>query len=143
MAERVNRPTKKLEAARYYQIMERLRQETQTAGSNVMVTAQDRDVSLLQSELARQAEADKKLDRAASRSSSAPASAAATGSAGSAACSTGSIAREAHPLMRPASTAREALADPAKIALRPTGARRSTARRRLPRRSKPRARSTC
>ena len=41
--------------ARYEQIMERLRQETEAASDTVLVTAQDREVSLLQSALAREA----------------------------------------------------------------------------------------
>ena len=52
----------RLQVERYYQIMERLRQETKTTGSNVMVTVQDREVSRLQSEVARRAEAAQALD---------------------------------------------------------------------------------
>ena len=48
--------------ARYYQVMERLRQETDAAGSDLMITVPDREVSLLQSEMARRAEADRALD---------------------------------------------------------------------------------
>ena len=54
-------PEARLAVARYEHIMERLRQETQDAGPDVMVTVQDRDVSRLQSELARQAAAERAL----------------------------------------------------------------------------------
>jgi hypothetical protein len=40
---------------RYAQIKERLRQETRVVGPDLMITVPDREVSLLQSELARQA----------------------------------------------------------------------------------------
>jgi hypothetical protein len=52
----------RLRSERYAQIMERLRQETKNAGSNLMITVQDREASILQSELARQADEGKKLD---------------------------------------------------------------------------------
>ncbi len=52
----------RLRRERYAQIMERLRQETENAGSNLMITVQDREASILQSELARQADEGKKLD---------------------------------------------------------------------------------
>jgi hypothetical protein len=52
----------RLKVARYYQIMERLRQETSEIGSDLMITVPDREVSRLQSELALQAAAAKKLD---------------------------------------------------------------------------------
>ncbi len=52
----------RLRVERYYQIMERLRQETSDTGSNLMITVPDREVSRLQSELARQASEAKKLD---------------------------------------------------------------------------------
>jgi len=42
--------------ARYGQVLERLRQETNQTGAELMVTVSDRDVSLLQSEIARQAQ---------------------------------------------------------------------------------------
>jgi hypothetical protein len=51
----------RLLAARYELVKDRLRLETEEAGSNVMVTIPDRDVSLLQSELARRAEVERKL----------------------------------------------------------------------------------
>ena len=47
--------------ARYTQITERLRQETKDTGADLLVTVSDRDVSLLQSELARRAEAEREL----------------------------------------------------------------------------------
>jgi hypothetical protein len=52
----------RLKLARYYQIMERLRQETGQTGSSLMVTAPDREVSRLQSEVARQAAEATALD---------------------------------------------------------------------------------
>ena len=52
----------RLRRERYYQIMERLRQETRHAGSNVMITLPDREASIVQSELAREAAEGKKLD---------------------------------------------------------------------------------
>lgn len=55
-------PENRLRSARYAQIMERLRQETSHAGSNIMITVQDREVSILQSELARQAAEGRTLD---------------------------------------------------------------------------------
>ena len=58
----VESPENRLRSERYAQIMERLRQETNHAGSNIMITVQDREVSILQSELARQAAEGRKLD---------------------------------------------------------------------------------
>jgi hypothetical protein len=55
-------PENRLRSERYAQIMERLRQETNHAGSNIMITVPDREASILQSELARQAAEGKKLD---------------------------------------------------------------------------------
>src|SRR4029453_4031844 len=52
----------RLRSERHNQIMERLRQKTQPAGSNLMITVQDREASILQSELARQAAEGKALD---------------------------------------------------------------------------------
>jgi len=43
--------------ARYSQVLERLRQETNQTGTGLMVTVSDRDASLIQSEIARQAQA--------------------------------------------------------------------------------------
>ena len=51
----VETPEERLRVERYYQIMERLRQETAGTGSKLMITVPDREVSILQSELARQA----------------------------------------------------------------------------------------
>jgi len=51
----VETPEERLRVERYYQIMERLRQETADTGSKLMITVPDREVSVLQSELARQA----------------------------------------------------------------------------------------
>ena len=52
----------RLRVERYYQIMERLRQETSNTGSNLMITVPDREASRLQSELARQARDGRALD---------------------------------------------------------------------------------
>src|SRR5262245_41648059 len=51
----IKTPEERLRVERYYQIMERLRQETAGTGSKLMITVPDREVSILQSELARQA----------------------------------------------------------------------------------------
>ena len=117
MVESRESPVQKLDTARYYQIMERLRQETQTAGTNVMVTAQDRDVSLLQSELARQAEADKKLGPGGLEVKFGTGFGGGDWFGGLRSLLDWVDRREAHPLVRPASTAREPLPNPAKIAL--------------------------
>jgi hypothetical protein len=53
---RAEAPQDRLRVERYYQIMERLRQETVGTGSKLMITVPDREVSILQSELARQAD---------------------------------------------------------------------------------------
>ena len=45
-------PAQELKVQRYYQIMDRLEQETEATGDGVMVTVQDREVSLAQSKLA-------------------------------------------------------------------------------------------
>jgi len=55
------KPDARLAVARYYQAMERLRQATGDSGSEVMVTVQDRETSLIQSALARDAEAVRPL----------------------------------------------------------------------------------
>ena len=55
-------PEVKLTMARYEQIMERLRQETIQTGPDLMVTVPDRDVSRLQSELARRSQGERQLD---------------------------------------------------------------------------------
>jgi calcineurin-like phosphoesterase family protein len=54
-------PEGQLRLARYYQIMERLQQETDAVGSDVMITVQDREVSLAQSKVAKDAEAVRPL----------------------------------------------------------------------------------
>jgi hypothetical protein len=55
-------PEGRLRLERYHQIMERLRQETSETGSDLMITVPDREVSRLQSELAKQAAAARSLD---------------------------------------------------------------------------------
>ena len=62
MVESRESPEQKLDSARYYPDHGTPASGDADAGSNVMVTAADRDVSLLQSELARQASEAKKLD---------------------------------------------------------------------------------
>jgi hypothetical protein len=57
-----DKPETRLRAERYLQIIERLRQETEANGANVMITVQDREASILQSELARQADEVTPLD---------------------------------------------------------------------------------
>jgi hypothetical protein len=54
-------PEEQMALARYNQIAERLRQATADTGPDLMVTVQDRDVSRLQSELARRASAERRL----------------------------------------------------------------------------------
>ena len=54
-------PEGKLRLARYEQIMQRLQQETDEVGSDVMITVQDREVSLAQSKIAEEAEAATRL----------------------------------------------------------------------------------
>ena len=51
--EEAKTPEGKLALARYYQIMRRLEQETDETGEDVMITVQDREVSLAQSKLAK------------------------------------------------------------------------------------------
>ena len=58
----VESPEERLRVERYYQIMERLRQETANTGSKLMITVPDREVSILQSELARQADDARALE---------------------------------------------------------------------------------
>ena len=50
------RPDENLAAARYQLVVERLRRETSRVGPGLMVTVPDREVSVVQSELARRAE---------------------------------------------------------------------------------------
>jgi predicted phosphodiesterase len=54
-------PEGQLRLARYSQIVQRLQQEADEHGSDVMVTVQDREVSLAQSKMAEEAEAAQKL----------------------------------------------------------------------------------
>ena len=103
--------------ARYYQMMERLRQETSDTGADLMITVPDRDVSRLQSEMARLAAVDRQL------------------AAGGLEVKFGTGVgggdwfgwifslldhvdrREAHPIKRPASTTPDAIPDVARIAM--------------------------
>ncbi len=54
-------PEAKLKEAQYNQIMQRLQQATDEVGTDVMITVQDREVSLAQSKMAEQASATKPL----------------------------------------------------------------------------------
>jgi len=55
-------PEAELRKAQYNQIMQRLQRATDEVGSNVMVTVQDREVSLAQSKLAEKAQSARALD---------------------------------------------------------------------------------
>jgi hypothetical protein len=107
----------KLTLARYQQVMERLRQETQIAGSELMITVPDREVSLLQSEIARRAEADRALDAGGLEAKFG------TGFAGGdwfgwiRSLFDHVDRRVAHPQMRPATTNAEVISDTARVAL--------------------------
>lgn len=61
-AERMESPDDRLKLARYRQIQERLRQATEDVGADLMVTVQDRETSLLQSQMARDARAERPLE---------------------------------------------------------------------------------
>ena len=110
-------PEEKLRLARYEQIMERLRQATTDASAELMVTVQDREVSRLQSEMARLAAADRRLDAGGEEVKFG------TGLAGLdwfgwIFSLLDHVDRsEAHQIVRPTSTARQALPDRAKIGL--------------------------
>jgi hypothetical protein len=103
--------------ARYAQVLERLRQETTKSGTELMVTVSDRDVSLLQSEIARQAQAARTLQSGGLEAQFG------TGITG------GDILgwikvlfthvdrANAHPILRPTTTTAAAIADHARIAL--------------------------
>ena len=55
-------PHDALTRERYYQVLERLRQATKESGSKVLITVQDREVSLLQSKLAMEAKQGEPLE---------------------------------------------------------------------------------
>jgi hypothetical protein len=107
----------KLKLARYRQIMERLRQETDETGSELMITVPDREVSLLQSEMARQAAADRGLDAGGKEVKFG------TGVTGGdwfgwiMSVFDHVDRRVAHPIVRPAAIEAEPVADNARIAL--------------------------
>ena len=95
----------RLSIERYYQIMERLRQETADTGSELMITVPDREVSILQSELARQGTRMRAARPTAGwRSSSGRASGAVTGAARVASLMDHIDRTQAHPMVRPATT---------------------------------------
>jgi len=106
-----------LRTERYSQIMERLRQETNAVGSNVMITVQDREASILQSELARQAEEGKKLDAGGLEAKFG------TGFGGGdwfgwiRSVFDHVDRRQAHPMLRPATSKAEPFPDVSKIAM--------------------------
>ena len=107
----------RLRTERYNQIMERLRQETATAGSNLMITVQDREASILQSELARQAAEGTPLDSGGLEAKFG------TGFAGGdwfgwiRSVFDHVDRRQAHPIVRPTTTKPEPMADTCRIAL--------------------------
>ena len=110
-------PEEQQALARYQQIVRRVRQETQAAGSDVMVTVPDREVSLAQSKLAEENEAGGALAAGGKEVKFG------TGPAG------GDIwgwfkslfdhvdAGQAHELVRPTGSSVEALADDAIVAI--------------------------
>jgi hypothetical protein len=110
-------PAMKLTMARYYQIMERLRQETADRGSELMITVQDREVSLLQSEMARRAEADRALGAGGKEVKFG------TGAGGGdwfgwiRSLFDHVDRRQAHPLVRPTTTTAEVIPDKARLAV--------------------------
>lgn len=103
--------------ARYYQVMERLRQETDDAGSDLMITVPDREVSLLQSEMARRAAAERALDAGGQEVKFG------TGLAGGdwfgwIKSLFDHVDRSAaHPMLRPTSSVAEPIADHARVAM--------------------------
>jgi predicted phosphodiesterase len=117
----LERPTDSLDhrlrLERYAQIKERLRQETQKTGSNVLITVQDREVSLLQSELARQAADGRALAAGGNEAKFG------TGAAGGdwfgwiRSLLDHVDRRQAHPIVRPTTTAPDAIPDVCTIAM--------------------------
>jgi hypothetical protein len=106
----------RLYRARYYQIMQRLRQATRDTGPGVMVTVQDREVSILQSEMARHGAAGKELGAGGQEAKFA------TGFGGDWFGWIRSLfdhvdRKQAHPMMRPTSTKTERIPDVAMIAM--------------------------
>jgi len=110
-------PETKLTMARYEQIMERLRQETNQTGPDLMVTVPDRDVSRLQSELARRSQGERPLDAGGLEVKFG------TGFRGGdwlgwvTSLLDHVDRREAHPMMRPATTTPDSFPDNARIAM--------------------------
>jgi len=106
-----------LAMARYYQVMERLRQETRDVGTEILVTVQDREVSMLQSEMARRAKAERELGAGGLEVKFG------TGFAGGdwfgwiRSLLDHVDRREAHPQMRPATADAESIADDARVAI--------------------------
>lgn len=113
----VETPENRLSVERYYQIMERLRQETDTVGGNVMITVPDREASLLQSELARQSGAGKDLSAGGQEAKFG------TGFGGGdwfgwiKSLFDHVDRKQAHPMLRPASAQTEKIPDVATLAL--------------------------
>jgi predicted phosphodiesterase len=110
-------PENRLRVERYYQIMERLRQETKNTGSNVMITVQDREASIVQSEMARQASAGRALGAGGQEAKFG------TGLRGGdwfgwmRSLFDHVDRRHAHPMMRPTTTKAEPIPDVATIAM--------------------------
>jgi hypothetical protein len=110
-------PENRLRAERYAQIMERLRQETRNAGSNIMITIQDREASIVQSELARQSAEGRPLDAGGLEAKFG------TGFAGGdwfgwiRSLFDHVDRKQAHPIARPATTKPEPIPDVARIAM--------------------------
>jgi len=110
-------PESQLAMARYYQVMERLRQETRDVGTEMLVTVQDREVSLLQSEMARRAKAERTLDAGGLEVKFG------TGFAGGdwfgwiKSLFDHVDRQKAHPQMRPATADAEVIADDARLAI--------------------------
>ena len=115
--EAVESTSNRLRSERYAQIMERLRQETDTVGSNLMITVQDREASILQSELARQAAEGQKFDSGGLEAKFG------TGFGGGdwfgwiRSVFDHVDRRQAHPMLRPATTKAEPIPDVATIAM--------------------------
>ena len=107
----------RLRTERYAQVMERLRQETNNAGSDIMITVQDREASIVQSELARQAAEGRQLDAGGLEAKFG------TGLAGGdwfgwiRSVFDHVDRKQAHPIVRPTTSKPESIPDDARIAM--------------------------
>lgn len=110
-------PEGQLRLARYFQIMERLQQETDDTGSDVMITVPDREVSLAQSKVAKDAVKSRPLSSGAQEVQFG------TGLSGGdwfrwIKSLTDWVDREdAHPILRPTSTVAETIAGDMRVAI--------------------------